>query len=156
MTCGTHWCLVFVISLVGSQAEASALKPIVFYDPLIDHIEVLNNDTFDDLIYDAPRATFLEFYANWCARCQRFSPVRPFNYDSRESLLDFKWFSPKTVKQIAKATRPWHKNILRVAAVDCAASENVKLCRQHNIEFYPTFHMFEANAPKGIMGVEGL
>lgn len=42
---------------------------------------------------------------------------------------------------------------MRVAAVDCASSENSKLCRFHKVEFFPTFYMFEAYVQK-TRGVE--
>ena len=42
---------------------------------------------------------------------------------------------------------------MRVGAVDCAATENAKLCRYHKVELFPTFFMFEAHVQK-TRGVE--
>jgi hypothetical protein len=70
----SYWLLIFHIFLLDI-VQILVAKPIVFYDPVVDHVEVLDNNTFDELIYEGPRASFVEFYANWCARCQRFSPV---------------------------------------------------------------------------------
>jgi hypothetical protein len=54
---------------------------------------------------------------------------------------------------LSKSTILWHKNVMRVGAVDCAAEENIKLCRYHKVELFPTFYMFEAHVQK-TRGVE--
>jgi hypothetical protein len=51
-------------------------------------------------------------------------------------------------KEFAKQTLIWQKNVIRVAAVDCALTENTELCRFHGINSFPTFYMFELHSQK--------
>lgn len=98
------------------------------YDPVKDDVEILNATSFNS-IYNSDRAAFVEFYAHWCGACQRYSQH---------------W------KEIAKQTKSWHKKVIRVAAINCADQENDPLCRDFNIEYYPTLKLFPAKSVKGI------
>lgn len=40
--------------------------------------------------------------------------------------------------------------MIRVAAIDCADQENDPVCREFNIEFYPTLKLFPAQSVKGV------
>lgn len=123
--------LVFFLALaLVKHADANVIfgSGTILYDPLKDDVEVLNKTSFDS-IYKSDRAVFVEFYAHWCGACQRYAQH---------------W------KELAKETKSWHSKVIRVAAINCADQENDPVCREFNIEFYPTLKMFPAQSVKGI------
>ena len=95
------------------------------YDDTKDDIEILNKTTFNSVIYGSDKVSFVEFYAQWCGACQRYS---------------IHW------KEIAKETKSWHSKVVRVAAINCADSFNDPICREHNVEYYPTLKLFPTMA----------
>lgn len=95
------------------------------YDANKDDIDILNKTSFKSVVYGSDKASFVEFYAHWCGACQRYSQH---------------W------KEIAKDTKPWHSKVIRVAAINCGDSFNDELCREFNIEYYPTLRLFPAQA----------
>lgn len=60
-----------ILFLTILQIEAEYVK---FYDPSIDHIEVIGAGNFSQTILDSNRFTILECYANWCGFSKRFIP----------------------------------------------------------------------------------
>ena len=115
--------IIYAAFLGGGGGGANGL-----YDRLKDDVEILNVTSFDS-IYKSDRAVFVEFYAHWCGACQRYAQH---------------W------KELAKETKSWHNKVIRVAAIDCADQSNDPLCREFNIEFYPTLKLFPAHAFKGV------
>ena len=101
------------------------------YDGLKDNVEVLNASSFDS-VYKSDRAVFVEFYAHWCGACQRYAPH---------------W------KELAKETKAWHNKVIRVAAIDCGDEDNEVLCRDFNIDFYPTLKLLPAHLVKSVQQI---
>lgn len=95
------------------------------YVPIEDNIELLNTENFKSTIYGSNKAWFVEFYSHWCGACQRFAAH---------------W------KEFALKTKPWHSKVINIAAINCADPKNDKICREFNIEYYPTLRLFPPNA----------
>ncbi|CAF0737484.1 unnamed protein product [Brachionus calyciflorus] len=91
------------------------------YIPVKDNIELLDTNNFKQSVFGSERAWFVEFYSHWCGACQRYAAH---------------W------KEIALKTKPWHSKVIQVAAINCADPINDDLCRDFNIEYYPTLRIF--------------
>ncbi len=91
-----------------------------FYDPVLDGIEVLDVSNFQKNVLHSNRATFIEYYAYWCGYSKKFR-------------VHWKAFSNET--------RLWQKNVLRVAAMDCADQKNI-ICTLNEVNEFPIFKVF--------------
>ncbi|XP_067013587.2 sulfhydryl oxidase 2 [Anabrus simplex] len=94
-------------------------------------VYLLNSTNFDS-VYGTKNAWLVEFYANWCGHCQRFAPV---------------------YIALAEDVVGW-KDVVKIAALDCAASINSAFCRDHDISHYPTLKFYHDHSPKGYKGLE--
>jgi thiol-disulfide isomerase/thioredoxin len=119
-------------------------KLIGLYDDQIDNIEILDANNFNQVIYNDEsnqnnqnlvKASFVEFYAHWCGGCRRYA---------------------RHWKELASETKLWHQNVIRIAAINCGDYNNVNLCRQHNIQYYPTLKLFPAFAKFDSKNHDGL
>ena len=107
---------------IGSEVDMSNNR-ITLYNPAIDkNIELLFKDTFDKVIQNSQKCTIVELFAHWCGSCQRAAPH---------------W------KLLSNETSLW-KNVIRVAALDCALPENREICTRVDVKWYPTFRLFPA------------
>lgn len=88
-----------------------------------DKVLILNNENFERNVFNQSYATNVEFYNSFCGFCRRFAPV---------------WIDH------ANDIYSW-RDIVKVAAIDCAADENNDLCRQLEIMAYPTLRYFPPN-----------
>lgn len=79
----------------------------------------LNGNNFEKTVADG--VTFVKFYAPWCGHCQKLSPV---------------W------DQLAEKIHSV-PNSIKIAKVDCTASENKKLCIEQEVEGYPTLFAYK-------------
>ncbi len=116
---------------IGSGAIHGRASLSSLYDGFKDDVEVLNATSFDS-VYKCDRAVFVEFYAHWCGACQRYAPH---------------W------KELAKETKAWHSKVIRVAAIDCGDEANEILCRDFNIDFYPTLKLLPAQLVKSVQQI---
>lgn len=96
------------------------------YSPA-DHVTVLTSTNFNEVIFDRPVASLVEYYNSYCGACQRFSP---------------------TWKSLAKNATKWG-SFVQIGALDCATDENNDVCRQYEIMRYPTIRYFPPRYPKG-------
>ncbi|VDK84588.1 unnamed protein product [Onchocerca ochengi] len=126
--------IIISILLVGrvtiAEEEDDEPVPSSLYGPN-DHITILHSNNFNKKIYNQRKVFFVEFFASWCGSCIGYA---------------------ETYKQLAKQLLKW-KHIVEIAAVDCADSQNLQLCREHNVEAFPTLKYFKymsANANDGI------
>jgi thiol-disulfide isomerase/thioredoxin len=128
-----HWAILIhaLICLSIAVLQATGSQPVL-YNPEKDDIELLDSKTFESVLIGSPKATIIEMFAHWCGHCQRFA---------------LKWI------ELAKDTKAWHEKVIRVAAIDCALTENDHICSLNNVTMYPTIGFFKpfANSSQGIM-----
>ncbi|XP_037325039.2 sulfhydryl oxidase 1 [Pungitius pungitius] len=87
-----------------------------------DQVLLLSPDNVEALLINSTAAILAEFYASWCGHCIAFSPV---------------------YKSLARDIKEW-KPAVDLAAIDCAAEENRKVCTAFGIRAYPTIKFFHA------------
>ncbi|CRK90663.1 CLUMA_CG004364, isoform A [Clunio marinus] len=92
-----------------------------------DKVIIVTAANIEKVVFNNPKATFLEFYNAYCGTCQRFSSV---------------W------KEVGTSIAPWN-SIVEIAAIDCASDENNAVCREHEIMRYPTMRYMPPNYQKG-------
>jgi len=97
-----------------------------------DKILILNNTNFQSNICSSSKAWVVEFYSSWCGHCIHFAP---------------------TYKEFAADVFAW-REVIAVAAIDCAMEENMPTCREYEVMGYPSLKFFTPNTPTGDMGVE--
>ncbi|VDK72236.1 unnamed protein product [Litomosoides sigmodontis] len=120
------WLSLVVISVLSIQrvtvTDVDYEEPIPssLYGPN-DHITALNSKNFDRKIYNKNQVFFVEFFSSWCGACIGYA---------------------ETYKQLAKQLLQW-RPIVQIAAVDCADFQNLKLCREHNVDAFPTIKYFK-------------
>ncbi|CAI5455471.1 unnamed protein product [Caenorhabditis angaria] len=116
---------ILVYSVIGEVADYGVL-PDFKLTPLYlkeDKVLQLDNATFDDTIFgvESGQAGYLvEFYASWCGHCREFYPV---------------------YKNLGNDVYGW-RNIVKIAAINCADPVNLDVCRTHGIFFYPVIKYF--------------
>ncbi|VDM97477.1 unnamed protein product, partial [Thelazia callipaeda] len=67
------------------------------------------------------RAFFIEFFSSWCGACVSYAP---------------------TYKKLANELKSW-SSIVQIAAVDCADEKNLNLCREHQVDSFPSLRYFK-------------
>jgi hypothetical protein len=110
--------IIFINVLLYVSNSAGYL----FYTPDIDHIEVFEAETFRSNVLNSNKATIMEFYADWCSYSKRFIPH---------------W------KNFANETILWQKNVVRIAALNCAELGN-EICWRNGVYEYPQFKLYHA------------
>ncbi|XP_038571829.1 sulfhydryl oxidase 1 [Micropterus salmoides] len=87
-----------------------------------DQVVLLTPENAESVLINSTAAMVVEFYASWCGHCIAFSPV---------------------YKNLARDIKEW-KPAVDLAAIDCAAVENSKVCAGFSITGYPTIKFFHA------------
>lgn len=105
--------------------------PSSLYGPN-DRITVLNSDNFESKVYNKSQVFIVEFFSSWCGACIGYA---------------------ETYKELAKQLQQW-KPTVQIAAVDCADNRNLKLCREHSIDAFPTIKLFKYMSRNAIDGVQ--
>ncbi|KAK0177524.1 hypothetical protein PV328_001571 [Microctonus aethiopoides] len=96
-----------------------------------DHVVILNSTNLKNSIYGSENAWVVEFYANWCPHCQRFSA---------------KW------KTLAHSIDNW-KDIVNIGVFDCATVENTPFCRDYKVMTVPTIKYFSPYSQMDELGL---
>lgn len=104
------------MKLLSLALLVSLVSADTFYTPKDDVIQ-LNAYNFKDVVFNSNYSSVVEFYAPWCGHCQNLK--NPF-------------------KKAAAVS----KDYLQVAAIDCDAAENKKLCSDYRIQGFPTIMVF--------------
>ncbi|XP_071529825.1 sulfhydryl oxidase 2-like isoform X2 [Panulirus ornatus] len=97
-----------------------------------DDVVILDYSNFTSTIYGTENAWVVEFYSSWCGHCIEFAP---------------------TWKLFAKDVKDWEHTV-KVGVIDCAADENIPICRSYEVMAYPTIILFAAHTSKGDTGTE--
>ncbi|XP_040896863.1 sulfhydryl oxidase 1 [Toxotes jaculatrix] len=87
-----------------------------------DQILLLTPENVESVLVNSTAAIVVEFYASWCGHCIAFSPV---------------------YRSLAEDIKEW-KPAVDLAAIDCAAEENRKVCTSYGIRGYPSIKFFHA------------
>ncbi|XP_004072966.1 sulfhydryl oxidase 2 [Oryzias latipes] len=95
-------------------------------DPLV----ILGSSSLKPTISNSSSAWLVQFYSSWCGHCIHYS---------------------STWKVLAQDVKDW-QDAIGVAVLDCAQEENFDVCRDYNIQFYPTFKYFRAHSSPGEKG----
>ncbi|XP_047366168.1 sulfhydryl oxidase 2 [Vespa velutina] len=96
-----------------------------------DNVVVLNATNFKTSVYGDSKGWLVEFYNSWCGFCYRFAP---------------------TWKAFASDVYSW-RDIVVIAAIDCAVDDNNPICREYEIMHYPTLKYFPVNSHSSFMGI---
>lgn len=96
-----------------------------------DNVVVLNVTNFKSSVYTSSKGWLVEFYNSWCGFCQRYAP---------------------TWKAFATDIYPW-RDIVVIAAIDCADDDNNPICREYEIMHYPMLKYFSVNAHPPSLGI---
>ncbi|VBB32895.1 unnamed protein product [Acanthocheilonema viteae] len=112
--------ILFVERVTVVEVDDEEPIPSSLYGPN-DHITILNSNNFDRKVYNKNQVFFVEFFSSWCGACIGYAA---------------------TYKQLAKQLLQW-RPLVQIAAVDCADNQNLGLCREHNIDAYPSIKYFK-------------
>jgi thiol oxidase len=90
-------------------------------------INILSDNNFSSNVFynelNSNRLQLIQFYNSWCGHCMAFAP---------------------TFKSFAKDIKDW-THLITISVVDCAQEINTKLCRDMEVNVYPTLKMFWFN-----------
>ncbi|XP_041791004.1 sulfhydryl oxidase 1 [Chelmon rostratus] len=95
-----------------------------------DQVILLTPENVESVLINSTAAIVAEFYASWCGHCVAFSPV---------------------YKSLARDIKEW-KPAVDLAAIDCAAEANRKVCTGFSITGYPSIKFFHAYSKAGSKG----
>ncbi|KZC13020.1 Sulfhydryl oxidase 1, partial [Dufourea novaeangliae] len=129
---------VCLISVITANCNAEASKepyqseiPTQGLYNASDNVVILNVTNFKSSVYGDTKGWLVEFYNSWCGFCSRFAPL---------------W------KTFADDIYTW-KDIVVIAAIDCADDDNNPICREYEIMHYPMLKYFSVNAHTSFTGL---
>lgn len=134
-------CLLFKLCLINVIVNCHAAVQKDQYQSLLagqglynasDNVVILNATNFKTSIYGDDKGWLVEFYNSWCGFCFRFAP---------------------TWKSFASNVSPW-RDVVVIAAIDCADDDNNPICREYEIMHYPLLKYFSVNANPSSLGVK--
>ncbi|KAH7700473.1 Erv1 / Alr family protein [Aphelenchoides avenae] len=97
------------------------------YRPGVDKVIQLDEETFEDTVFNSSVPVLVELYKDWCGYCRRFLPV----------YREFAW-----------SVQNW-KDVVKIAAINCADIHNSRVCGkafQYGKKTVPTVKFFPPNA----------
>ncbi|XP_076243509.1 sulfhydryl oxidase 1 [Calliopsis andreniformis] len=125
-------CVISLITVNCNAATKESYQSVTqgLYDAN-DNVTVLNVTNFKSSVYKDTKGWLVEFYNSWCGFCFRFAPL---------------W------KAFASDVYAW-KDIVVIAAIDCANDDNNPVCREYEIMYYPMLKYFSVNAHPSSLGL---
>lgn len=128
-------CLIGIITIncnaaVLKDSYQSQISTYGLYNAS-DNVVILNVTNFKSSVYGDTKGWLVEFYNSWCGFCFRFAPL---------------W------KAFANDVYAW-KDIVVIAAIDCADDDNNPICREYEIMHYPMLKYFSVNAHPPSLGL---
>jgi hypothetical protein len=58
--------IAFCLCLLLTHRGVKCASKTGLYDQQKDHMEILDKNNFDSVVFDSDKITFVEFYAHWC------------------------------------------------------------------------------------------
>ena len=121
-------CFSILILHLPESREKSMTKVGLYTED--DKIELLNNTNFQAVVCGSEKAWLVEFYSSWCGHCINFAPA---------------------FKEFAAEVFEW-RDVISVAAIDCANEANSPTCREYEVMGYPSIKLFKPSTLAGDMG----
>jgi thiol oxidase len=114
--------LLIVYTLIAFVSSLPSLnKPLYTRSQTIN---ILSDNNFSANVFynelNSNRLQLIQFYNSWCGHCIAFAP---------------------TFKSFAEDIKDW-THLITISVVDCAQEINTKLCRNMEINVYPTLKTF--------------
>ncbi|XP_012287341.1 sulfhydryl oxidase 1 [Orussus abietinus] len=120
------------LAAIGESDAYQSLAPAQGLYNSSDDVIVLNANNFKTSVNASATGWLVEFYNSWCGFCHRFAP---------------------TWKELARDVSGW-RDVVKVAAIDCADDDNTPICREYEIMHYPMLKYFSVMASPTSMGIE--
>lgn len=114
---------IFASCFLVRNVDAFSLSMPVLYSGKEPGLTIVDVKSLNQTLFNQTYAVAFEFYNSWCGHCARFAPI---------------W------KQFAGDLRHW-SSVVQVIALDCAVEENTSVCRQYEVEMYPSVRLFPPN-----------
>ncbi|XP_072285492.1 sulfhydryl oxidase 2 [Pyxicephalus adspersus] len=114
-TAGMWWPVMAVLCWVVSGDNS-------LYGPRDPGIHILDRGTVNAALYNSSSAWLLEFYSSWCGHCINYAP---------------------TWRNLAADVQDWHPAV-KIGVLNCADEDNIAICKDYGVQFYPTFRFFSA------------
>uniref|UniRef100_T1JMP1 Sulfhydryl oxidase n=1 Tax=Strigamia maritima TaxID=126957 RepID=T1JMP1_STRMM len=145
-------CLLSITHAVKHKhlKQAPEMTRVVLYFPLLilisigsisaslynssDAVIQLNATNFKSTVSNKTNVWIVEFYNTWCGHCVKFAPI---------------W------KEFAQDVKSW-RNVISVAAIDCVEEINIPVCREYNIQSFPTIRFYKPLSAAGDFGSSGI
>ncbi|KAM8865392.1 sulfhydryl oxidase 2 [Synchiropus picturatus] len=122
-----YWLGTAVLLGLAGGCESSAARLYTEEDPLV----ILSSRNVRTSLINSSSAWLVQFYSSWCGHCIHYS---------------------STWKALADDVKEWQP-VIQVAVLDCALEENVDVCKEFGIKYYPTFKYFRAHLPETEHGI---
>ncbi|XP_068166687.1 sulfhydryl oxidase 2 [Antennarius striatus] len=116
------WFKGAVVLWLVQACTGAAARLYTEEDPLV----ILSSTSLKPTVSNSTSAWLVQFYSSWCGHCIQYS---------------------STWKALAQDVKDWQQAI-SVGVLDCAQEENLDVCKEYSIKFYPTFKYFRAHSPE--------
>jgi thiol-disulfide isomerase/thioredoxin len=123
--------LVLTLSPLFADAKVTTPSSTSLYNQS-DGVLNLDHSDFASSVFGKTNAFLVKFYANWCGHCITFA---------------------SRYKMLARDVINW-RSVVRLAAVNCADTVNLNLCRDQSVTSYPTLKFYDPFSESGALGRE--